>query len=143
MPVDKARKRKKPAAQASSGRTFFRAVVEIVRAIPRGRILTYGQVAVLAGAPRASRIVGGVLYRLGPEERVPWQRVVNREGGLSTYKIGFGEKQRKLLEKEGVAFTARGCVDRKKHQWFPDKRLVKKWELPDHLAFDLQTRFRL
>lgn len=143
MPAGKARKRSKPGAESSSGRSFFRAVLEIVRAIPRGKILTYGQVAVLAGAPRASRIVGGVLYRLGPGERVPWQRVVNREGALSTYKIGFGEKQRKLLEKEGVAFTARGCVDRKKHQWFPDKKLVKKWELPDHLAFDLQTRFCL
>ena len=143
MAVKNSRQRNQSSAEASSGRSFFRAVVEIVRAIPRGKILTYGQVAVLAGAPRASRIVGGVLYRLGPEERVPWQRVVNREGALSTYKIGFGDKQRKLLEKEGVAFTARGCVDRKKHQWFPDKKLVKKWELPDHLAFDLQTRFRL
>ncbi len=113
-------------------------VLEIVRAIPRGKVLTYGQVALLAGAPRGARQVGRILYARG--YTAPWQRVINRYGGLSTYKIGTGAEQRALLEKEGVAFTKDGTVDLKKHQWRPAAHTVEKLHLPEEVVFEINRK---
>jgi methylated-DNA-protein-cysteine methyltransferase related protein len=95
-------------------------VLSLVRAIPPGRVATYGQIARLAGHPRAARQVGGVLYGLRAGEDVPWQRVVNAAGGLSTYRVGSGELQRALLEREGVAFGPDGRLDLSRYRWQPD-----------------------
>ncbi len=110
-----------------SGATPFRErVVAVVRAIPRGRVLTYGQVAFLIRSPRGARQVGRVLYQLGPLSSVPWQRVVNRFGGLSTYKIGTGELQRRRLQAEGIRFTADGTVDLQTYQWHPRDQTIRR-----------------
>lgn len=113
-------------------------VLEIVRAIPRGKVLAYGQVAALAGAPRGARQVGRILYARG--RTVPWQRVINRYGGLSTYKVGTGPEQRALLEKEGVTFTPDGIVNLKKHQWRPGAHTVEKLNLPDDVVFEINRK---
>src|SRR5689334_5635521 len=113
-------------------------VLEIVRAIPRGKVLSYGQVALLAGAPRGARQVGRILYAHG--RTVPWQRVINRFGGLSTYKVGTGPEQRALLEKEGVEFTQDGFVDLKKHQWHPGAHTVEKLQLPEDVVFEINRK---
>jgi methylated-DNA-protein-cysteine methyltransferase-like protein len=116
--------------------TFFRdRVLEIIRAIPRGSVLTYGQVAALADTPRAARQVGRILYFYG--ESVPWQRVVNHYGGLSTYKVGSGERQRALLEEECVSFRADGTIDLKRYQWRPGLKIIKKLGLPEEIAFQI------
>lgn len=83
-------------------------------------MVTYGQVALLAGAPRAARQVGMVLNGLREPEDVPWQRVINSQGKLSTYKIGAGELQRALLEAEGVEFDNQGRVDLNRFRWDPE-----------------------
>lgn len=119
-----------PSSRLSFPSPFAKGVLKIVGAIPPGKVLTYGQVAILVGVPRGARAVGGVLFGLSPESPVPWQRVINRDGGISTYRIGFGHRQKKMLKKERVKFTRDGHVDLKAHQWFPSFRLVKKWELP-------------
>jgi methylated-DNA-protein-cysteine methyltransferase-like protein len=110
-------------------------VLAIVRRIPRGKVLTYGQVAILAGVPRAARIAGGILFSLGPDSRLPWQRVINFKGGLSTYRVGSGERQKVLLRKEGLHFDRKGHVDLKKHQWVPSQKTLVTLgvfgELPD------------
>jgi methylated-DNA-protein-cysteine methyltransferase related protein len=103
---------------------FRERVLAIVRRIPRGKVLTYGQVAILAGVPRAARIVGGILFSLGPRSRLPWQRVINFRGGISTYRVGSGDRQRELLEREGLRFDRRGCVDLKTSQWVPNRRTL-------------------
>ncbi|MEW6187441.1 MAG: MGMT family protein [Thermodesulfobacteriota bacterium] len=113
-------------------------ILEIVKSIPRGRVLTYGQVAALADTPRAARQVGRVLYFYGAS--VPWQRVINHYGGLSTYKVGSGERQRVLLEKEGLVFRADGTVDLKTYQWRPSLTMIRKLKLPEETAFQLNTR---
>jgi methylated-DNA-protein-cysteine methyltransferase-like protein len=110
---------------------FAQKVFQVVRAIPKGKILSYGQVAILVGVPRGARAVGGVLFGLGPESRVPWHRVINSQGGISTYRIGSGALQKKRLQKEGLRFSREGRVDLKRHQWFPSMSLAKKWELPE------------
>jgi methylated-DNA-protein-cysteine methyltransferase-like protein len=110
-------------------------VLEIIRAIPRGSVLTYGQVAALADTPRAARQVGRILYFHG--DSVPWQRVINHYGGLSTYKVGSGERQRVLLEEEGIAFRADGTIDLKRYQWRPGLKIIKKLGLPEEIAFQI------
>jgi methylated-DNA-protein-cysteine methyltransferase-like protein len=117
---------------------FQQRVLEIVRAIPRGQVLTYGQVAALADTPRAARQVGRILYASG--RTVPWQRVINSYGGLSTYKVGSGELQRALLEKEGITFRLDGTLDLKKYQWQPGLRMIKKMRLPEEVAFQINAR---
>ena len=119
---------------------FQQRVLEIVRMIPSGRVLTYGQVALLAGTPRAARQVGRVLYQLGRESGVPWQRVINRYGGLSTYKIGSGALQRELLEKEGVRFLPDGTLDLMEYQWRPSQRTIEKLQLPPEVLFDINSK---
>jgi methylated-DNA-protein-cysteine methyltransferase-like protein len=94
----------------------FRArVYALVRRVPRGRVVTYGQVAALLGAPRAARAVGQAM-RACPA-RVPWHRVLNGRGTISRRGDGSGMlSQRLLLEAEGVRFR-RGRVDLGRHAW--------------------------
>ncbi len=117
---------------------FQRRVLQIVRMIPRGRVATYGQVAVLAGTPRAARQVGRILYFYG--RTVPWQRVINHYGGLSTYKVGSGVEQRQLLEQEGVKFRPDETVDLGKYRWRPRPSTIEKLELPPMLAAKVNAR---
>ncbi len=117
---------------------FQKRVLEIVRLIPRGRVLTYGQVALLAGTPRAARQVGRTLYTYG--RLVPWQRVINRYGGLSTYKVGTGEEQRRLLQAEGIEFKPEGTLDLARYQWRPRPSTLEKLELPPEIAMAVNAR---
>lgn len=97
----------------------FRAkVLELVALIPEGEVATYGQIALLAGHPRAARQVGMVLYSLSDRDskEIPWQRVINAKGGISTYKVGTGELQRALLEAESIIFREDGTCDLKQYQ---------------------------
>ena len=100
-------------------RGFRERVLAVVRAIPCGRVATYGQVALLAGAPRAARHVGGVLHRSGTEGDVPWHRVINAAGGISTHKVGAGTLQEALLREEGIEIGPHG-VDLARYLWRPE-----------------------
>ena len=124
-------------SKGASEKFFQRRVLEIVRAIPPGSVLTYGQVAALAETPRAARQVGRILYSCG--QSVPWQRVINYYGGLSTYKVGNGELQRVLLEEEGISFRADGTIDLNRYQWRPGIRIIKKLRLPEEIAFQINN----
>lgn len=91
--------------------SFFEKVYEIVKSIPPGRVMSYGQVARLAGSPRMARQVGWALHALPPENDVPWQRVVQRTGGIAgRFEEGGVGLQRALLEAEGVRFDAQGRI---------------------------------
>lgn len=100
--------------------SFRSLVLNWVRAIPAGKVATYGQIAALAGSPLAARQVGMVLRGLREPEAVPWHRVVNAAGGLSTYKLGYGELQRALLEREGVQVSADGRLELRRYRWQPE-----------------------
>jgi methylated-DNA-protein-cysteine methyltransferase related protein len=80
---------------------FRQRVEELVAQIPVGRVMTYGQIAALCGSARAARIVGGIAHFGNPD--LPWQRVVNKSGGLAAGYYGGREGHRVDLEKEGVA----------------------------------------
>jgi methylated-DNA-protein-cysteine methyltransferase-like protein len=88
----------------SASSDFANKVYEIVILIPYGKVMTYGQIAALAGNPKASRIVGGVAH-FGPPD-LPWHRVVKKDGFLANGFPGGGrDLQKKLLEDEGIKFN--------------------------------------
>jgi len=100
--------------------SFNDRVYEIVRQIPEGKVLSYGQVACMAGSWRASRAVGYALHRNPYQGKVPCHRVVFQDGRLAKgFVFGGPGVQRQLLEAEGVGFTAEGCVDMGKCRWNP------------------------
>ena len=93
-------------------------VYRIVSRCPRGKVVSYGGVAAMAGKPRAARAVGAAMRELPVGSKVPWWRVINSKGEISMRDIGHGPAiQRKLLEAEGVRFTKAGRVDWEKYGW--------------------------
>ena len=84
---------------------FFETAYAVTRTIPPGRVMSYGQIAALAGNPRMARQVGWAMHDCPPD--VPWHRVVRRDGSIAT---GDGDVQRALLEAEGVEFDGNGRV---------------------------------
>lgn len=95
--------------------SVFERIYEVVKKIPKGRVATYGQVAILAGNPRWARVVGYALHNNPAPGIIPCHRVVNREGRVAeAFAFGGGQTQRKLLEEEGVVFESDGRVDLKK-----------------------------
>ena len=101
---------------AEQARAFRDDVLNIVSQIPRGRVTTYGIIAVWAGWPSHSRMVGRTLRYTPGAELLPCHRVVNKEGRTAP---GWS-RQRTLLEEEGVAFKANGHVDMQQHLWEPE-----------------------
>ncbi len=100
---------------------FFDAVYEAVRAVPRGRVCTYGQVALMVGSPGAARQVGWALHCLPAGTEVPWHRVVNARGGISKRsRWGEAERQRVLLESEEVEFDENGLIDLYRYGYTPE-----------------------
>jgi len=98
---------------------FTREAKRVIRAIPRGRVVTYGQVAALAGRPRAGRAVAWVLHSSSDAAALPWHRVINGRGGISLGRGRGFEEQKKRLAAEGVAVGRGGRVDLKRFQWEP------------------------
>ena len=100
--------------------TFYDRVYEFVRAVPPGRVVTYGQVALELGAPAAARAVGYALNNLAGNSDVPWWRVINVRGEISFKNRGeAADLQRRLLESEGVRFDATGQADLRRYRWWP------------------------
>ena len=99
---------------------FTKRVIHILKDIPSGTVMTYGQVAAAAGSPRGARQVVRVLHSMSEKHHLPWHRVINAQG-----EISFIEgNQRELLEAEGVKFRLNGKVDLNVYRWFP----VDSWE---------------
>lgn len=97
---------------SSLDKSFYQRVYEQVKQIPSGKVATYGQIALLAGSPRAARIVGGALHQNPEPFVIPCHRVVNRMGGLApAFAFGGAEVQRRLLEEEGVTVQEGDIVD--------------------------------
>ena len=91
-------------------------VYEIVRRIPAGRVMTYGQIADLLGEGYTARTVGYVMH--AADDGVPWHRVINAQGACSTGRILLPpDKQQRMLEAEGIAFDARGRCALDRYRW--------------------------
>ena len=97
-------------------------VYRIVRRIPRGRVMTYGQIAYMLGKGYTPRTVGFVMH--GADERnTPWHRVINSQGRCSTGRIVLpADKQQRMLEREGVKFDQAGRCDLEAFIWNAGRR---------------------
>jgi methylated-DNA-protein-cysteine methyltransferase related protein len=101
-------------------KSYRERVFDIVRAIPPGRIMTYGQIAIILGEGYTARTVGYVMSG-ADAENVPWQRVINSQGKCSTARLTIPiNLQQELLEAEGVSFNRSGKCDLRQYRWFPD-----------------------
>jgi methylated-DNA-protein-cysteine methyltransferase-like protein len=97
-------------------------VYEIVRRIPTGRVMTYGQIADMLGEGYTARTVGFAMHS-ADEETTPWQRVINSQGACSTGRVILPpDKQQRMLEAEGITFDARGRCDLKLYRWIPEEQ---------------------
>jgi methylated-DNA-protein-cysteine methyltransferase-like protein len=105
--------------------TFRAGVYALVRRIPPGRVMTYGQVALLLGLPRAARVVGGALHLLADGTDVPWHRVVNRHGTISTRCPEHSMwVQAERLRAEGVAVDETLTLNLARHRWWPERAVL-------------------
>lgn len=102
-------------------KNFNRLVYEIVRQIPAGYVMSYGQISRLAGNPRASRAVGYALHANPDPENIPCHRVVFKDGSLTpSFVFGGIDRQHKLLKAEKVTFTKDKKVKMQKHNLLPN-----------------------
>ncbi len=97
---------------------FSKTVIELIKKIPRGKVATYGQIAILANNPRGARAVSWLLHSSTGKHKLPWQRVINGKGKIA-FPAGTPahQRQKTCLEKEGVVVSAQGNIDLAKFGW--------------------------
>jgi methylated-DNA-protein-cysteine methyltransferase-like protein len=104
----------------------YEQIYALVRRIPRGKVMTYGQIATLIENRLSPRAVGWAMH--GCPEDVPWQRVVNASGGCSTERLPDmpGGLQQALLENEGISFRKSGTLDLARYRWTPPEHAPRR-----------------
>jgi methylated-DNA-protein-cysteine methyltransferase-like protein len=95
---------------------FCDRVLAVVKQIPKGRVMTYGQIAALCGNPRAARIVGGIAHNA--DQSLPWQRVIKKDGSLAEGFPGGVSGHQQVLEQEGTK-VINGRADVEALRWNP------------------------
>jgi|SRR3989344_700135 len=111
---------------------FKDGVITIVSLIPFGKVVSYGQVALYLGVPRAGRQVGWVLNRLEEHVMLPWWRVVNNQGRISIKASKYSaNEQRSLLLQENVSVNPDMTFDIEKYRFLPDDKFIKKLQLDE------------
>ncbi len=101
------------------GKGFRERVYQLMGELPRDKVTTYGDLAAMAGQPRAARIVGGIAHQ-GPDN-LPWHRLVNKEGGLAIGYHGGQEVQRQMLEQDGITCTEYKVDNFGERRWRPQE----------------------
>ena len=100
-------------------RSYRQNVFDLVKRIPRGKVMTYGQIAEILGGGYTARTIGYAMH--SADEQVPWQRVINAQGKCSTGRMTMPlDLQQSMLEQEGVEFSEKGKCDLSTYQWFPE-----------------------
>lgn len=93
-------------------------ILAVLKRIPKGKVASYGQIAALAGSPRGARQVVRILHMLSEREKLPWHRVVDRNGRISLPMESHGAVQAALLRKEKVRVN-HGAIRMETFGWFP------------------------
>ncbi|MEH7386783.1 MGMT family protein [Bacillus sp. JJ1521] len=100
---------------------FSENVIQIIKQIPPGKVMTYGQIAKLAGSPRGARQVVRVLHSMSKKYNLPWFRVINSKGEIAIHDEETQTAQIIFLEDEGVEVVNRS-IDLKKYQYHPEEK---------------------
>jgi methylated-DNA-protein-cysteine methyltransferase related protein len=98
---------------------FTSRAVEIIKNIPPGKVMTYGQIASLAGSPRGARQVVRILHSMSEKHNLPWFRVINSKGELGIQDQESFLKQKQLLQNEGICFIDESKINLKAYQYSP------------------------
>ncbi|TDK64044.1 MGMT family protein [Bacillus salipaludis] len=98
---------------------FTENVISIIKNIPAGKVMTYGQIAGLAGSPRAARQVVRILHSMSRKHSLPWHRVINGQGRIALRYDESYHEQLFALEGEGVEVGLHGSIDLEKYQYQP------------------------
>lgn len=118
-------RRKEPTRAHAGFEQVFEKIYRLVLRIPSGRVMTYGQIARLLEDRFSPRLVGWAMHATPKDGReIPWHRVVNSRGGISTGRLHIQQPdlQRLLLEAEGVVFNKGGYCDLQVFQWSPTRK---------------------
>lgn len=103
---------------------FKQNVIEIIKQVPYGRVTTYGTIAILAGLPRGARLVGGVLHYNSEQFKLPWHRVINRHGFISTICADHTKlEQKEMLELEGIEVSDDFMINLENYGWWGKESL--------------------
>ena len=106
---------------AQGNQKYRERVYALVRRIPPGRVMTYGQIAELLGDGYTARTVGFSMH--SAPDGTPWHRVINAQGATSTGRVVLPhDKQQRLLEQEGVVFNEKNRCDLQTFLWIPKQR---------------------
>ena len=99
--------------------SFTEKTIQMIQSIPKGYVMTYGQVASAAGNRRGARQVVRTLHSMSAKHNLPWHRIINAKGGISTPtdNQSKGNRQRELLESEGIRFLPNGTIDLDLYRW--------------------------
>lgn len=98
---------------------FTERILQIIKGIPPGKVMTYGQIATLAGSPRAARQVVRILHSMSQKHHLPWHRVINSKGQIGLSDDESSNVQRLSLEMEGVEFSIGDRIDLDRYQHHP------------------------
>lgn len=104
---------------------FTKKTINIILSIPKGKVMTYGQIASLAGSPRGARQVVRILHSMSGKYNLPWHRVINVKGELSIQDEELFYSQRRSLESEGIQFIKERQVDLTKYRYDPISELER------------------
>jgi methylated-DNA-protein-cysteine methyltransferase-like protein len=123
---------------------FEETVLKIVRAIPPGRVMSYGQVALYAARPNGAREAGAAMRSLGDTPDFPWWRVLNSAGeiSISGNPDANAVMQRDLLQKEGVAFGGSFKLDMDKYRWHAEEDALRALGLDDWIVKSALYKYR-
>jgi methylated-DNA-protein-cysteine methyltransferase-like protein len=109
---------------------FTQKVIAVIRAIPPGKVMSYGQIAVYVGAPRGARQVGRTMRHF-ENEQVPWWRVINNSGRITIQGSLYNDRhiQKKLLQSEGVHVTDEFRLDIETYRFIATEKQLKQFQL--------------
>jgi methylated-DNA-protein-cysteine methyltransferase related protein len=122
---------------------FKEKVIQVIRLVPYGKVVSYGQVAAYVGAPRAARQVGWILRGLENTVDLPWWRVINNSGRISIDGSLHNDKylQRKLLQAEGVVVLENFTLDMEQYRYIAEDKTLKKLKLPEEYILMLHEKY--
>lgn len=101
---------------------FTEQVIKIIQQIPAGKVMTYGQIAKVAGSPRAARQVVRILHSMSEKYKLPWHRVINSKGEIGLKDDELFMVQKLSLESEGIHFQSKNSINLNRYQYHPDKK---------------------
>ncbi|MFZ2664500.1 MAG: MGMT family protein [Patescibacteria group bacterium] len=117
-------------------------IIQIVRSIPKGKVASYSQVALIAGYPRGAQQVGWVLHTVGGENGTPWWRVINNQGRISTKCLEHTPSiQKQMLEEDGITVAKNLDIDIEKYRWRPSVAKLKQLGLSEEYTYIIENKY--